>query len=51
MLQVMTYVQLLWIEIDGKRAVAYNGAVEAVYTIISMLIFYLSFNKINYFVF
>lgn len=34
-MQVMTYVQLLWIEIGGKQQVAFNGAVEAVYTVIS----------------
>ncbi|XP_075211891.1 thiamine transporter 1-like isoform X2 [Lycorma delicatula] len=33
--QVMSYVQLLWTDIAGKENAFYNGAVEALYTIIS----------------
>uniref|UniRef100_A0A1B6HRB0 Uncharacterized protein n=1 Tax=Homalodisca liturata TaxID=320908 RepID=A0A1B6HRB0_9HEMI len=33
--QMMTYVQILWVKIGGKQQEAFNGGVEAIYTIIS----------------
>ncbi|XP_054281381.1 thiamine transporter 1-like [Macrosteles quadrilineatus] len=44
--QMMTYVQILWVKIGGKQQVAYNGAVEAVYTIISA-VSTLAFGQLN----
>lgn len=39
--KMMTYTQILWVNIGGKQQVAYNGAVEAVYTITSKSHMYL----------
>uniref|UniRef100_A0A1B6LMW9 Major facilitator superfamily (MFS) profile domain-containing protein n=1 Tax=Graphocephala atropunctata TaxID=36148 RepID=A0A1B6LMW9_9HEMI len=33
--QMMTYVQILWVKIGGKQQEAFNGGVEAIYTMIS----------------
>lgn len=40
-MKMMTYTQILWVNIGGKQQVAYNGAVEAVYTITSKSHMYL----------
>lgn len=37
-LQVLTYVQMLWIEIDNRPEVMWNGAVEAIATLLSATI-------------
>lgn len=39
--KMMTYVQILWVKIGGKQSVAYNGAVEAIYTIASKFLLFL----------